>query len=30
MTEEVTVPEEIAAPARPAVERMIEFSKKGD
>jgi quinolinate synthase len=30
MTEEVTVDPEIAAPARAAVERMIEYSRKGD
>jgi quinolinate synthase len=30
MTEEVIVPEELVAPARAAVERMIELSKKGD
>lgn len=30
MTEEVIVPEELIAPARAAVERMIELSKKGD
>jgi len=29
-TEEVTIPEEIIAPARLAVERMIELSRKGD
>jgi len=29
-TEEVTVPQEIIAPARAAVERMIEMSRKGD
>lgn len=29
-TEEVTVPEEIIPPARRAVERMIEMSRKGD
>ncbi len=30
MTEEVTVPAELMAPARAAVQRMIDFSKKGD
>lgn len=30
MSEEVTVPEEIIPPARAAVERMIELSRKGD
>jgi quinolinate synthase len=30
MSEEVTVPEEIIPPARAAVERMIEMSRKGD
>jgi len=30
MTEEVTVPEDIIPPARLAVERMIEMSRKGD
>jgi len=30
MTEEVVVPEEIIPPARAAVERMIELSRKGD
>ncbi|HEY8595984.1 MAG TPA: quinolinate synthase NadA [Devosiaceae bacterium] len=30
MTEEVTVPDEIVAPARASVERMIEMSRKGD
>ena len=30
MTEEVTVDPEIAEPARAAVERMIEYSRKGD
>jgi quinolinate synthase len=30
MTEEVTVPADIIAPARAAVERMIDYSRKGD
>jgi quinolinate synthase len=30
MTEEVTVAEELLEPARAAVQRMIEFSKKRD
>ena len=30
MTEEVMVPEEIIAPARAAVQRMIDYSRKGD
>ncbi|MBF0680358.1 MAG: quinolinate synthase NadA [Devosia sp.] len=30
MTEEVIVPEDLIAPARAAVERMIELSRKGD
>ena len=29
-TEEVTIPEDIIGPARLAVERMIEMSRKGD